>query len=407
MSATSPIRLILNDPAQRLAAVLLVLLGAQSATLAPYGSAIAATVFGFGHGAFSLVLICASVVAVSGAILFGILADQRANRRAIALVTLAVASLGTGLMTVVPAPVTFVIAHAFLLPLSSSFFGQLFAFSRLAASGLPRAERASVLAANRALYALPWIVVLPLWALVFRGDVPLSTIYPVCLALSLGLLAMTWVSWPRDGTTTWPDQRSGLSFTGALRELAEWRVLVRVLALGGVNGAITLYLVLVGLVFISAPGRGASDTALYAGLMAGLEVPFMLLLPAVLVRLNQTKMIAIGAALYGIHLVGLPLFAASPLVWGFALVGAAGGAVLLTQPMAYLQDLMSERPGAGSSLMAIQRLVGDGLAALAFSLGTALSGYILAALIGAAMCLSGAVALMVLDRQSGAFQPSP
>lgn len=407
MFATSPIRTILTDPAQRLAAGLLVLLGAFSATMAPYGSAVAATVFGLGHGAYSAVLATSSLIAVGSAVLLGILADQRANRRTVALVTLSVSVLGAGLMTFRPAPITFIIAHSILFPLSSSFFGQIFAFARLAANALPRAERTAVLSANRALFALPWILVLPLWAIVFQGRTPLTVIYPVCLAFSLGLLALVWALWPKDGATAWRDQKSGLSLAGSLRELADGRILARVLALGGVNGAVTLYIVLVGLVFIAQPGRGASATALYAGLMAGLEVPFMLLLPVLIRRVGQTALVAIGAGLYGLHIVGMAMFAGSPVVWGFTLAGAAGGAVLLTQPMAYLQDLMSERPGAGASLLAIQRLVGDGFAAAAFAIGTALSGYLLSALIGAALCLAGAIALLMMDRRGGTLQPLP
>lgn len=125
----------------------------------------------------------------------------------------------------------------------------------------------------------------------------------------------------------------------------------------------------------------------------------MLALPLVIGRLRQTWLIFIGTALYALHLAGIPLLAQTPAVWALTLSGAVGGAIVLTQPMAYLQELMAERPGAGASLMALQKLAGDGFSALVFALGTALAGYGLAAALGAGLSLLGAAALIVLDRK--------
>ncbi|MBD3788276.1 MAG: MFS transporter, partial [Sphingomonadales bacterium] len=73
---------------------------------------------------------------------------------------------------------------------------------------------------------------------------------------------------------------------------------------------------------------------------------------------------------------------------------------VLTQPMAYLQELLAARPGAGASLMALQKLAGDVFCAATFALGTMLGGYTAAALIGAALALIGAGGLWALDRRA-------
>jgi len=67
-------------------------------------------------------------------------------------------------------------------------------------------------------------------------------------------------------------------------------------------------------------------------------------------------------------------------------------------PIAYLQDLLADRPGAGASLMAIKRLGGDVIAALCFAVGTALVGYWLVAILGVVVSLVGALALWLADR---------
>ncbi|WP_076485861.1 MFS transporter [Rhodobacter aestuarii] len=400
MSLSAPFRPIFRVPALRLAAALIALFGAHIATLVPYVSMLAVTRFGMSDHAFSVLLVVASFVGVAASVSFGIRADQRANRRRIALIVSGALTLGTALVTFFPIAPVFILAHALILPVSGAIFGQVFALARLAASTCPEAERPAVLSTLRALFALPWIIVLPIWSVVFRGDTPLTVIYPVCLAFAVLILGLTWAFWPRDGATAWSDAPSGLSFRASLREIAHPKVLVRVLALGTINGAVMLYMVVVGLVFAGIPYRGASDTALYAGIMAGLEVPFMLALPFMIGRIRQTWFIFIGTVLYAIHLAGIPILAESPAVWVLTISGAIGGAIVLTQPMAYLQDLMGDRPGAGASLMALQKLAGDGFSAASFALGTTLAvGYGLAAFIGAGLALTGATLLIVLDRR--------
>ncbi len=400
MRLLAPLRPIVTDPMLALAAVLLVLYGAHAATMLPYVSALAVTVFHLGDGAYSALLVAASVLSVGSSVGFGILADQRANRRGIALVTGAFLALGTLAVWLVPATPVFVVAHALFLPLSGSIFGQLFALGRLASTLHPEADRPAILATLRAAFALPWVIVLPIWSLAFGAGAPLLQVYPVAMAMAAGFLGLTWLFWPRDGATRWPDPKSGLSFAAALREMAAPAVLIRVAALGTINGAITLYLVLLGLVFAAVPGRGAGDVALYAGLVAGLEVPLMLALPLVIGRVSRNGLIFWGTALYCVHVAGLPLLASGPAVWLLVVFGAAGGAVVLTQPMAYLQDMLAARPGAGASLMALQKLAGDAICAATFALGTLLGGYTLAALIGATLAMVGAGALWALDRRA-------
>ena len=205
----APFRPIVRDPALRLAAVLLVLFGAHAATMAPYVSALAIKVFGLSDSAYSAVLLVASVLSVSASVGLGILADQRANRRAIALGTSAMLIAGSGLVLAGNNAVVFVIANALILPLSASIFGQLFALSRLAASTHPERDRPAILSTLRALFALPWLLVLPIWSVVFDHGAPLTTIYPVTLTLGVLILALTLAFWPRDGATRWPDPKIG------------------------------------------------------------------------------------------------------------------------------------------------------------------------------------------------------
>ncbi|MFP5481345.1 MAG: hypothetical protein ACLGIE_16905, partial [Alphaproteobacteria bacterium] len=173
----------------------------------------------------------------------------------------------------------------------------------------------------------------------------------------------------------------------------------RVLALGAVNVSATIYVATLSLVMVPEIGRGTADVALYFGLVAGLEVPFMLLLPRVMRGVDRPLLILAGSALYGVHVLFLPVLAGSWAVWLLIWPAAVGGAVILTVPIAYLQDLLADRPGAGASLMAVQRLAGDVIAAACFAVGTAVAGYGLVAVLGVAVALAAAGALWWADRR--------
>jgi MFS transporter, SET family, sugar efflux transporter len=394
----SAIRLCLTDPALRAAGLILAMQGAVACSFGPYFSTLAVHSFGFGDRGYAILLALASLISVSASVIGGIRADQTANRRKVTLTAVAALILGMVLMTATPGPWVFALTAAVLIPISSVTFSQVFALARLAATRHPADQRDGIMAVIRALFALPFIIVLPLWSIAFAAAAPVTLIFPVGLALSAVMLLAVLRLWPADGTALWDDRPSGLSFRAALAEMGHPKIAARVIALGAVFSASTVYMAIISLVMVPEIGRGTKDVALYVGLVAGLEVPFMLLIPSLTKGIPRTRLIFAGAALYCVHVALLPVLAATPFVWLLVLPAAIGGAVTLTVPIAYLQDLLADRPGAGASLMAIQRLAGDATAATCFALGTSLAGYGTVAVLGVAASLIGAAALWAADR---------
>ncbi len=393
----SPIRTIASDTALRLTAGLMVLQGALICSFGPYVSVLAVRQFGLGDRGYAAMMVVSTVVSVAAALGAGIRADQTANRRVIALWSSVTVLLGALLMTVSPGPVSFILAHVVLFPLNT-LFGQLFAQSRLAAQRYDAATRDGILATIRALFALPFVVVLPLWSLAFSHGAQVLDIYPVALVIALLMLAITARYWPTARQARFQDAPSGLSLTQALAELASPYLAMRILALGAVSVGGTAYWAIMGLSLSHADGSGTATAALYAGLVAGLEVPFMLALPLVLPHVRRTHLILISTLIYTLQLIGIPLLAASPALWLVLIPGALGGAITLTLPIAYLQDALGHRPGTGAALMALMKVTGDSMAAGTFALGTALSGYMLAAVLAALATVAGALILVWADR---------
>ncbi|MBC7476519.1 MAG: hypothetical protein H7317_00305 [Pseudorhodobacter sp.] len=397
MSVAGAMAAILRDRDLRLTAGLMVLQGAFACSLGPYISILAVRQFGLGDRGFAVVLLLSTVVSVTAALVAGIRADQTANRRSIALWSCWLMVAGCGVMVVLPGTAAFVLAHAMILPMST-LFGQLFAQSRLAAGRYDAPTRDGIQATIRALFALPFVVVLPLWSLAFTQGTPLLDIYAVALILAFLMLVLTALFWPHAHAATWEDRPSGLSLRQALGELTSPALALRILALGAVSAGGTAYWAILGLALSRPDGTGEATAALYAGLVAGLEVPFMLAVPLVLPHFRRTNLILIGTAIYTLQLLGVPLLAHSPALWLVLIPGAMGGALTLTLPIAYLQDALGHRPGAGAALMALMKLAGDAMAAGSFALGTALSGYLMAGILAAIVTLSGALLLVWTDR---------
>ncbi len=389
---------ILADSGLRSAAVLSLLLGASACTFGPYVAQLAVHNFGLGDRGYAALLAATTFVSVTAALFVGIRTDQTGRRRLMALVAAGLLVLGGALMTVLPSTPSFVLAHGLILP-ASSLFGQIFALGRIAAQDAPDDLKAGIQAFLRAMFALPYVVILPAWSLAFRQGISVMTIYPVGLGLTLVMLILTWAWWPSDAALAARATRSGLSLRAALRELAHPAITLRLLALGAIGSTGTVYWSVLSLILSPDVGRGTSDVALYAGLVAGAEVPFMLALPILSRGMSRPMAMALGTAIYLVHLTGLPLLAGSPWVWALVLPAAWGGAYILALPIVYLQDLLASRPGTGSALIALQKLLGDLMASGCFAWGTAISGYGMVTVLGAGVALLGAGSLVLADRR--------
>jgi MFS transporter, SET family, sugar efflux transporter len=389
--------LILSDPTLRLIALAIICIGTVAAALAPYQSMIAVQIFAIPPRFYTAILVTAALISVSSSVVVGILTDQHAIRRLTAILSTALLVTGYSLVRLAPSALTFTLAHAIIAPLAGSLFGQLFALTRIVTRDRPEEERDRIAALIRAAFALPFIVILPLWSLAIAAGVSLLNVYSLALAAALIGLTLILRDWPQDAQLP-PHPRSGPSFRAAMAELAHPALMARMVALGLAASSISLYMVLLGLTLTTTAHRPQSEVALFAGLTAGLEIPVMLLTTPLLRRLKKTKVIALGAALHAAFMVLLSQSAHLPAILPLAAIAAMGAGILLTIPLGYMQDLLHHRPGAGGALIAVNQFLVAAFAALAFLIGTQISGYSLAALIGAAFAVTGAGLLLWLDR---------
>ncbi len=396
------IRAILSDRALSLIALAFLTHGAFAASLVPYRSLLGVEWFGFTDGQFAAIYASGSALSLLCAIGVGVLTDRTGRRRNAARLAAFAGASGAGLVFLADARWAFVVVHVLFLPVGMTLFSQLFTLARLAASTHPAEERAAIQSAIRAVFAVPFVVILPVWSVVLSAGAPLLWIYGACAVAEAATLAVFVLAWPRDGQTRWRDPGSGLRLGAALKELGAPPVMLRTGCLAGVLAGVQLYLILTGLILTDIDGRDAGDVAIFAGAVAGLEIPFMLAMGWPLRRLGPVRLIAAAAVVYAGFLALFPVLGPFPVVWVLPLVAAMAAAVILTVPMHYLQELMADRPGAGGSLIALCNLVAQLMGAAVFWAGTALGGYAFAAWLGAAAVAGGGLALALIDRRGAA-----
>ena len=395
----SPHQTVLRHPTLRLIAVALFFLGMHNASVYPYQSLIAIDRIGISKPAFALMLVLASASAVTASVLTGMLTDQHGHRRRIALITCLASTTGIAMMILRPGPLTLFVGQGILLPAAWSIYGQIFTLARLASPVEGRA-RDAVMGTVRSMMSFGYLAMLVFWTFAFAYGVDEKSVYLSGGVASLVVALLVLFGWPRDGQTPWQDPKSGLRLRDALRDIANPHILTRLAMIGALSAPGSVFFVLISLVFEASPVRGASDVALYIGMLAGWEVPFMLILPRVTQHLRRGTVMSVAAIFYASHLALMPILGDTPLFWVLPLVSGASGSVIVMLPIAYYQDLIPGRPGTAAAMLAVQKLVVDVLTASVFALGFAVGGAETVALIGAGVGLAGAAGLYLADRNA-------
>lgn len=392
------IRTIWRDPTLRMIGIAVMFFGVFASSYEPYKSLIGITVFGMSDTGYAVLLAGSLLVSVAAAIGIGIITDQRPSRRIMALSAVAATLVGTLMVSLGQSTAAFVVAHVFILPIGGTMMGQLFAITRLYAVRFPPQDRDGITSVIRALFAVPFVLVLPMWGLAFDAGLPILAIYPVTCAIAVIFAIYLLRNWPADVVAPWQEAKSGLGLIASLKELLAGSILWRIVAMGGVHAGSVLMAILLALVFDATSGRSTGDVGLFFGAFVFFEIFVMLAVGHLRRYLRRLHIIGMGAACYATFLVLLPIMAASPYVWLLIFPVAVGGGLIYGLSISYLQDLLDARAGAGAALVALQRLASEALAAVIFAVGAAISGYHLVAVMGAAAILIGMAALLWLDR---------
>jgi len=393
----SSFAIILRDPLLRMVTLALFLTGVAISSVMPYASLVAVERLGLSDATYSVVLMVSSSVMVIASVVVGIVTDQRANRRQMLVMSFGFATVGYALVFLTRSPLAFVVAHTALLPLGFSVFSQLFALARMADKARGGEHADQIFAITRASFSLAFVITPPLWSLALASGIGLISIYLSAGAAAVVCFSLFAFAWPSGPRGELEDRKSGLRFTAAFRELARPGLVARIAAVGLITGSNQLYMAVFGLLIVKGIGGATPDVGRFHGAIALLEIPAMLMCGVALRYVSKSGLIAVGGAVYGAFMLLFASMTSMTVTYLLVVPAALGAGIILSVSLSYLQDLISERPGAGGSLTAVSNFFGQMVAAATFAFGTAVTTYAGTAMIGGLLALAGVTALLAMD----------
>lgn len=389
---------VLALPLVRLALLSIMLGGVGFGALGPFQAIIAVERLGLSETGLASVLAIGAVLGACTSIALGVLGDQTGQHRLLLALSFGVTALGAGAMTIVPSAWLFILVHAVILPLGGTSMTQTFAIAGLATKGANMDERTQALTLVRAGFSAAYALTPPACAVAVTFGADILLAYHVMAVVNCIALLAVWLLWPANVGAHRPDDAP--SPLKALRELTAPIVLVHVVLIALLMSANFLPNTLLPLMIVSTLNGQAAQAGLIAGLIAAIEIPAMLAAPFLARLIGRGPMIAVGAAVYAIFLLGLWQASEMRDVWWLLIPAGLGAGVILSLPLAMLQDLLANRPGAGGALIAVTNVTSMLLAAGFFALGAEVVGLGGSAALAAALSVFAALILLILPQRS-------
>lgn len=389
---------MLNDKLLQVALIGVVLMAIGVASVQPFQSIIGIERIGFSDAAFALIITCGAAISVAASVTAGIYTDQTGKFRTALQCALLIGMSGGLFMFFAPSKVAFIIVHVILFPAGATAFTQYFAIATVAANENPALNRASTTAFVRAAFSAAFALTPLAWGYALAKGVDLLTAYAIVAAANLIafiVISRLWSSSRRLEVTG----TSGKGFFASLSELTDRGLLVRLALICVISASNAFYNILLGLLILNNLGGAEPDVAVFAGVIAFIEIPVMILIVRCLNYVSQSFLIMVGVFIYGGFLAVLGLLPSMTFAWWLTVPAGIGAGILLSIPIGYIQGLLADRAGAGSALLSVNHFGGMIFASTVFALGTSFTGYDGVAIIGSSLAITASIALYVLDRR--------
>lgn len=379
----------------RASAAAIFLYGVAGAATSPYQSLIAIRELGMSDSAYAAVTLAASIAYVVMAIGVGLMSDRfQSYRRPLIFVT-SFGVIGYGMIWASPSALTFALATLGPLALFHATNSMLFGNVSAHTARFDPEEARIANALMRIMISLAWVLVPGAVGLLLRGQSSIIPAYLIAalLAAACMLTVMFWLE---------PDQAVQRRQTPALedlRQMASAGLVLRVLGVALISQMLHVNATVLPLLVTGAAQGSAEDVGFLVGMVAVLEVVFMLFWAWASLRIALTHALMICSALYLCYLGAIAVAFAPWQVYVASVVAGFAAAGMVSLPIGYLLGLIRDRPGLSASLLAVNGFAGGALGAAIFAVATQIGTYGTAAILsGVAGCV-GAALLLGLERR--------
>lgn len=382
------ILLVWRTGAIRAAALTLFCLGLSSAASSPYLSIVAIKELHIKDADFSALLMASAIASVIISVWLGALSDHVSDRKPMILATTASGILGYGLFFLFPS-IPFLLALALVFgPVTGATFSLLFSSVKASTSTLSAANSGAVTSAVRMFFSAAYMLVPGAVGLWLATRAHMTEAFGIS-AFGMVLCFATYLWFGASGKAQAGPKPVKPSWAETFRLVLTPNLLLPILALAVLTAPQRMNATISPLIMIGKLGGSTADVGLIAGALALLELPCLILWGDLQRRTSTPLVLIAGGMIYCLYLVGLGFATAPWQVYALLIANAIGSSALLSAPMSYLQDLLPDRPGLGTSLLLLSVFVCDLLNALTFAIGTKVTDYAGTALIGAVITALG------------------
>ncbi|PCK83496.1 MFS transporter [Rhizobium sophoriradicis] len=389
---------VFRNPAIRASMIAIFTFGMAGAMTAPYRSVIGIRELGLSDGLYSALSFVSAAVNVVISVLLGNLADRLGEYRSTMIGACIFGIVGYGMVYAFPTAAIFIISGLLPLPIFGALNSLLFANARAAMQGMNRSDMVTANSGVRAMISLSWVLIPGITGLVLSGA---SSMLPAYLFAGLSCvlcLGIIIFALPKRAGAMMAELRR-LTYIGALREVVSPRISAHIAGVALITSTLHLNDALLPLIATGAAHGRLSDVGILVGIVALLEVIFIIVWSRIARQAGQMTALAAGTIIYALFL-GLLGFASQPLhLYALTLLAGIGAAAIISIPITYLQDLIADRPGLGSALISVNIFASAGIGALVFAAGTWATGYSGTAVLSAVTGLSGIALLGLLQRR--------
>ncbi|AJC81996.1 major facilitator superfamily protein (plasmid) [Rhizobium etli bv. phaseoli str. IE4803] len=395
---------VFRNPAIRASMIAIFTFGMAGAMTAPYRSIVGIRELGLSDGLYSFLAFASAAVNVVISVLLGNLADRLGEYRSAMIGACLFGIVGYGMVYAFPSAATFVVSALLPLPIYGALNSLLFANARAAMQGMNRDDMVTANSGVRAMISLSWVLIPGITGLVLSGA---SSMLPAYLFAGLSCvlcLGIIIFALPKRAGAMMAELRR-LTYIGALREVVSPRISAHIAGVALITSTLHLNDALLPLIATGAAHGQLSDVGILVGIVALLEIIFIIVWSRIARQAGQMTALAAGTIIYALFL-GLLGFASAPWhLYALTLLAGIGAAAIISIPITYLQDLIADRPGLGSALISVNVFASAGIGALVFAAGTWLTNYSGTAVLSAVTGLSG-IALLVLLQRRNAVAPA-
>ncbi|EJC85551.1 hypothetical protein Rleg4DRAFT_7438 [Rhizobium leguminosarum bv. trifolii WSM2297] len=390
---------VFRNPAIRASMIAIFTFGMAGAMTAPYRSIVGIRELGLSDGLYSFLAFASAAVNVVISVLLGNLADRLGEYRSAMIGACIFGIVGYGMVYLFPTAAIFIISALLPLPIYGALNSLLFANARAAMHGMSRSEMVTANSGVRAMISLSWVLIPGITGLVLSGA---SSMLPAYLFAAISCLfcqgIILFALPKRAGAELVVPHH--LSYLGALRQVVSPRISAHIAGVALITSTLHLNDALLPLIATGAAHGALSDVGILVGIVALLEIVFIIVWSRIAREAGQMVALAAGTIIYAVFLCLLG-FASEPWhLYALTLLAGIGAAAIISIPITYLQDLIADRPGLGSALISVNVFASAGIGALVFAAGTWLTGYSGTALMSAVTGLSGIAILGLLQRRN-------